>query len=76
MPTVIARDLSKDDQREKNCEARSDEDAILILLFRRTKSTSFNDIASEPALVCRQRQSSEQVQGPAADEGPDARQQG
>ncbi len=47
MPTVIARDLSKDDQREKNREARSDEDAILVLLFRRTKSTSLNDIARE-----------------------------
>ena len=47
IPTVIARDLSKDDQREKNREARSDEDAILVLLFRRTKSTSLNDIASE-----------------------------
>ena len=47
IPTVIARDLSKDDQREKNREARSDEDAILVLLFRRTKSTSLNEIASE-----------------------------
>ena len=47
MPTVIARDLSKDDQREKKREARSEEDAILVLLFGRPTSTSFSDIASE-----------------------------
>lgn len=46
IPTVIARDLSKDDQRRKASEARSDEDAILVLLFERCVPTSSSDIAA------------------------------
>ncbi len=45
IPTVIAKDLSKADQRQKADELRNQEDDILILLLDRTVSTSYTDIA-------------------------------
>jgi hypothetical protein len=45
IPTVIARDLSKDDQREKTSELRTEEDDILILLLGREDAISSSEIA-------------------------------
>jgi hypothetical protein len=45
IPTVIAKDLSKDDQRQKNVDLRKDEDAILLLLYDRGVPTSSADVA-------------------------------
>jgi hypothetical protein len=45
IPTVIARGLSKDDQRRKASDLRSEEDDILLLLDGREDPISFMDIA-------------------------------
>jgi hypothetical protein len=45
IPTVIARGLSKDDQRQKASDLRDEEDNILLLLFGREDPVSFTDIA-------------------------------
>ena len=47
IPTVIAKALSQDDQRQKTSELRADEDTILILLLKWTGSMSYTDIAKE-----------------------------
>jgi hypothetical protein len=44
IPTVLAHDLSKDDQNERQSELRGNEDAILILLKGRKVPTSLMDI--------------------------------
>jgi hypothetical protein len=45
IPTVIAHDLSKEDQRERKSALRSDEDDILMLLNEQKGSISYSDIA-------------------------------
>ena len=45
IPTVIIRDLSKEDQSEAASDLRNDEDAILLLLKGRKVPTSWTDIA-------------------------------
>jgi hypothetical protein len=45
IPTVISKDLSKDDQRERTTELRSEQDDILIVLLRTDDAMSLSQIA-------------------------------